>query len=148
MGTGNLTELTDADSSGVTAILAGLCSELQIRNVLTVHVSPHTVRTVEEHDLARRIMFAARNDGALPRGYHPGLLQIHDRKPFPASIEDIEALAAEVRDANFRIVTAEDGIHIFNSNGHAVAQGRVRTLRRAWRRERTARMPSISAPNS
>ena len=29
MGTGNLTELTDADSSGVTAILAGLCSELR-----------------------------------------------------------------------------------------------------------------------
>src|SRR5690606_3230247 len=39
MGTGNLTELTDADSSGVTAILAGLCSELRVGNVLTVHVS-------------------------------------------------------------------------------------------------------------
>ena len=122
MGTGNLTELTDADSSGVTAVLAGLCSELEIRNVLAVHVSPHTVRTIEEHDLARRILFAARNDGALPRSYHPGLLQIHDRKPFTASIEDIEALAADVRDANFRIVTAEDGIHVFNGKGHAVAK--------------------------
>ncbi|TJW10950.1 MAG: dihydropteroate synthase [Mesorhizobium sp.] len=122
MGTGNLTELTDADSSGVTAILAGLCSELQIRNVLAVHVSPHTVRTIEEHDIARRVMLAARTDGALPRGYHAGLLQIHDRKPFPASIEDIEAWAAEVRDANFRIMAAEDGIHIFNGKGHAVAR--------------------------
>jgi hypothetical protein len=27
-----------------------------------------------------------------------------------------------VRDANFRIMTAEDGIHIFNAKGHAVAQ--------------------------
>lgn len=122
MGTGNLTELTDADSSGVTAMLAGLCSELAIRNVLVVHVSPHTVRTVEEHDVARRIMFAAKNDGALPRGYHPGLLQVHDRKPYAASIEDIAALAAEVRDANFRIMTAEDGIHVFNGKGHQVAQ--------------------------
>ena len=122
MGTGNLTELTDADSSGVTAILAGLCSELSVRNVLTVNVSPHTVRTVEEHDLARRILFAARNDGALPRGYDAGLLQIHDRKPFPATREDIEALAAEVRDANFRIQTSEDGIHIFNAKGHRVAK--------------------------
>jgi dihydropteroate synthase-like protein len=121
MGTGNLTELTDADSSGVTAILAGLCSELSIRNVLVVHVSPHTVRTVEEHDLARRILFAAKNDDALPRGYHSGLLQIHDRKPYPASIDDIAALAAEVRDANFRILTAEDGIHVFNGKGHRVA---------------------------
>ncbi len=122
MGTGNVTELTDADSSGVTALLAGLCSELDIRNVLAVHVSPHTVRTIEEHDLARRILFAAKNDGALPRSYHPGLLQIHDRKPFAASVEDIAELAAAVRDANFRIVTAEDGIHVFNSKGHAVAQ--------------------------
>ncbi len=121
MGTGNLTELTDADSSGVTAILAGLCSELSIRNVLVVHVSPHTVRTVEEHDIARRILFAAKNDGALPRGYHPGLLQVHDRKPYPASIDDIAALAAEVRDANFRILTAEDGIHVFNGKGHRIA---------------------------
>lgn len=121
MGTGNLTELTDADSSGVTAVLAGLCSELQIRNVLAVHVSPHTLRTIEEHDIARRILFAAKNDGALPRSYHPGLLQVHDRKPFTASTEDIAALAAEVRDANFRIMTAEDGIHVFNGKGHAVA---------------------------
>jgi dihydropteroate synthase-like protein len=122
MGTGNLTELTDADSAGVTALLAGLCSELEIRNVLAVHVSPHTVRTIEEHDLARRILFAAKSDGALPRSYHPGLLQVHDRKPFAASIDDIATLAAEVRDANFRIMTAEDGIHVFNSKGHAVAQ--------------------------
>jgi len=121
MGTGNLTELTDADSSGVTAMLAGLCSELGVRNALVVHVSPHTVRTVEEHDIARRILFAARADSALPRGYHPGLLQIHDRKPYAASLEDITALAADVRDANFRIMTAEDGIHIFNGKSHAVA---------------------------
>jgi dihydropteroate synthase-like protein len=122
MGTGNLTELTDADSSGVTALLAGLCSELDIRNVLAVHVSPHTVRTIEEHDLARRILFAAKGDGALPRSYDPGLLQVHDRKPFAASIDDIASLAAEVRDANFRIMTAEDGIHVFNNKGHTVAQ--------------------------
>src|SRR5262249_16892646 len=32
MGTGNLTELTDADSGGVTAALLGICSELSIRN--------------------------------------------------------------------------------------------------------------------
>ncbi|MGB3896928.1 MAG: DUF6513 domain-containing protein [Mesorhizobium sp.] len=121
MGTGNLTELTDADTSGITAILAGLCSELNIRNVLAVHVSPHTARTIEEHDIARRVLYAAKQDGALPRGYHPGLLQIHDRRPFTASLEDIESLAADVRDANFRIATAPDGIHVFNGRGHAVA---------------------------
>ncbi|MRG58121.1 dihydropteroate synthase [Phyllobacterium sp. SYP-B3895] len=122
MGTGNLTELTDADSSGVTAVLAGLCSELSIQNVLVVNVSPHTVRTVEEHDRARRIMFAAKEDHALPRGYDAGLLQVHDRKPYPHSIQDIETLATDVRDANFRIMTAPDGVHIFNGKGHGTAQ--------------------------
>lgn len=122
MGTGNLTELTDADSSGVTALLAGICSELAIGNVLVVNVSPHTVRTVEEHDRARRIMFAAREDHALPRGYDAGLLQVHDRKPYPHTIDDINALAADVRDANFRIMTAPDGVHIFNGKGHRSAK--------------------------
>jgi len=121
MGTGNLTELTDADTSGITAVLAGICSELMIRNVLVVNVSPHTVRTVEEHDIARRIMFAAKRDHALPRGYDAGLLQVHDRKPYPNSKEDIDALAQAVRDANYRIMTAPDGIHIFNRNSHRVA---------------------------
>ena len=96
--------------------------ELEIRNVLVAHVSPHTVRTIEEHDVARRVMFAARNDGALPRSYHPGLLQVHDRKPFAASTDDIDTLAAEVSDANFRIMTAEDGIHVFNGKEHKVSK--------------------------
>ncbi|WP_416798468.1 DUF6513 domain-containing protein [Ciceribacter azotifigens] len=122
MGTGNLTELTDADSSGVTAVLLGVCSELSIGNVLVVNVSPHTGRTVEEHDRARRIMYAAKQDGALPKGYDPGLLQVHDRKPFPYSHDDIAALASTVRDANFRIMTAPDGVHVFNARGHRTGQ--------------------------
>ena len=72
MGTGNLTELTEADTSGITAVLLGICSELAIRNVLTVQVSPHTRRTLEEHDAARRLMFAAREDQALPKEYGAG----------------------------------------------------------------------------
>ena len=67
MGTGNLTELTDADSVGVTALLLGICSELDIANVLTVQVSPHTRRTIQEHDAARRIMYAAATDEACRR---------------------------------------------------------------------------------
>jgi dihydropteroate synthase-like protein len=122
MGTGNLTELTDADSGGVTAALLGICSELSIRNVLLVQVSPHTRRTLEEHDAARRMMFAARADHSLPKDYGRALLQLHDRSPFPHSPADIAELAREVKDANFRIDTAEDGIHVYNRDGHHVAQ--------------------------
>lgn len=122
MGTGNLTELTEADSGGITAVLVGLCSELDIRNVLTVQVSPHTRRTIEEHDAARRLMFAASADGALPKGYGAGLLQLHDQSPYPLSNQEITELASEVRDVSFRIMTAEDGIHVFNRDGHYIGR--------------------------
>ncbi|NDB67982.1 MAG: dihydropteroate synthase [Methylocystaceae bacterium] len=121
MGTGNLTELTDADTAGVTAAMLGICSELNIRHLLTVQVSPHTRRTIQEHDAARRLMYAARADGALPKGYSNALLQIHDRRPFATTSEDISELARELRDANFRIETSEQGIHIFSKNFHEVS---------------------------
>jgi len=118
MGTGNLTELTDADSDGVTAALLGICSELYIRNLLVVQVSPHTRRTIQEHDAARRIMFAARDDATIPKDYGSALLSLHDRKPFPNTPTEIAELAAQVKDANFRIETGVDGIHVYNRDGH------------------------------
>jgi dihydropteroate synthase-like protein len=121
MGTGNLTELTDADSAGVTAAMLGICSELGIRNLLTVQVSPHTRRTLQEHDAARRLMFAARADRALPKGYSDALLQVHDKRPYSATPLEIAELARELRDANFRIEAAEDGLHICAKNFHRVA---------------------------
>ena len=120
MGTGNLTELTDADSQGVTAILLGICSELQIRNVLVVQVSPHTRRTIQEHDATRRLMYRAREDESLPKGYGGGLLSLHDLRPYPDTPEQIAARV--VRDQNYRIEVAEDGIHIYNRDGHHVAR--------------------------
>jgi dihydropteroate synthase-like protein len=122
MGTGNLTELTDADSQGVTAMLIGICTELQIRNVLIVQVSPHTRRTVEEHDAARRLMYRAREDGNLPKGYDAGLLSLHELRPYPDTPEQIDAKAKEIRDANYRIEAATDGLHIYNREGHHVAE--------------------------
>jgi dihydropteroate synthase-like protein len=122
MGTGNLTELTDADSAGITAMMLGICSELNVRNLLVVQVSPHTRRTIQEHDAARRIMFAARADGGLPKDYGDALLALHDRRPFPNAPNEIAGFAEQVKDDNFRIEVAEDGIHVYNRKGHHVAQ--------------------------
>jgi dihydropteroate synthase-like protein len=122
MGTGNLTELTDADTTGITAVLLGVASELHIRHVLIVQVSPHTRRTIEEHDLARRIMYASRAEHDLPKDYADGLLSLHSRRPFPQSPEEIAEAAREVRDKNFRIEIAEDGVHIYNREGHHVTK--------------------------
>jgi dihydropteroate synthase-like protein len=122
MGTGNLTELTDADTTGITAVLLGIASELNVRHVLVVQVSPHTRRTIEEHDLARRIMFASRAEHDLPKDYASGLLALHARRPFPQTPAEIAESAGEVRDKNFRIEIAEDGIHIYNRDGHHITQ--------------------------
>jgi dihydropteroate synthase-like protein len=122
MGTGNLTELTDADSAGVTAMLMGICSELAIRAVLVVQVSPHTRETIAEHDFARRLMFAARANSDLPRNYGARLLQVHDRVPFVQTADDVVTLARAVRDPNYRIATAEDGIHVFNNSIHEIGR--------------------------
>jgi dihydropteroate synthase-like protein len=130
MGTGNLTELTDADSGGVTAMLMGVCSELTIRNVLVVQVSPHTRRTIQEHDAARRLMFAARSEGRLPNDISDALLQLHARRPFPNSAGEISDLAAKVTDANFRIEIGEDGIHTYNRSGHHVTEDALTTFPR------------------
>ena len=122
MGTGNLTELTDADTTGITAVLLGIASELHIRHVLVVQVSPHTRRTIEEHDLARRLMYASREENDLPKDYTDALLSLHSKRPFPQTSQEIAAAAAEVRDKNFRIEIAEDGIHVYNRDGHHVAK--------------------------
>jgi dihydropteroate synthase-like protein len=122
MGTGNLTELTDADTAGITAMLLGIASELHIHNVLVVQVSPHTRRTIQEHDCARRILYAARANNDLPKDYDDGLLALHARQPYVSTLTEIAENAAAVRDKNFRIEVAEDGVHIYNRDGHHVAQ--------------------------
>ncbi|MFM7083431.1 MAG: dihydropteroate synthase [Hyphomicrobium sp.] len=122
MGTGNLTELTDADSLGVTAALLGIASELRITNLLIVQVSPHTRRTIEEHDVTRRVMFRSREDRTLPKGLDGRLLSLHDLMPYLSEPKDIEKMYREVKDTNFRIEVAVDGIHIYNRNGHYISQ--------------------------
>ena len=117
MGTGNVTELTDADTTGMSALLLGIGSELKIGAVLTTEVSPHCRSAVREADIARRMLLAAKNDGRLPRGYHAGLMALRDRKPFPYSRAEIELTAAAVKDANYRIQLNSDGVHLFNREG-------------------------------
>jgi dihydropteroate synthase len=121
MGIGNLTELTDADTTGINALLMGLCSELNITAVLAVQVSPHCRTAIKEFDYARRMFFAAKQANALPQGFGGGLMALHDPKGFATTTEEIAKLAAQIRDANYRIEVAEDGIHIYNRDGHHVS---------------------------
>ena len=117
IGTGNVTELTDADTVGITAVMMGIVSELDVSAILTTEVSGHARTAVAEADRARRIMHAARSDSNLPKGYDDGLLALHDKKPYPATAEEIRELSTMIRDPSFRIQVSEEGIHIFNRDG-------------------------------
>ncbi len=117
MGIGNLTELTHSDSAGTNALLLGIISELEIQHLLATEVSEHCRCAVREADLARRIMYASRLDNIPPKGYNNGLMALHERKPFPYSVEEIKEVAMNIKDPNFRIQVSEDGIHTYNRDG-------------------------------
>jgi dihydropteroate synthase-like protein len=125
MGVGNLTELTEADTSGINALLFGIAAELNVAAVLTTQVSAHARRAVREADWARRIMHAAARHRSLPKGMSGALMTVHDKHPFPDTPAEIAATAAQVRDPNFRVQVAEDGLHVYNRDG-------VRTGTRAF----------------
>jgi dihydropteroate synthase-like protein len=122
MGIGNLTELTEADTSGINATLFGIIAELGITDVLAVQKSPHCRTAIREADLARRIMHAAKSLGRLPVGIDGGLLCLRDRKPFSVTPAEIAETSAGIRDGNFRIEVAGDGIHVYNRDGHHIAR--------------------------
>ena len=123
MGIGNLTELTEADTSGINALLFGIAAELQVAAVLTTQVSPHARRAVREADWARRIMHAAAQQRTLPKGLSEALATVHARHPFPDTPDEIAATAALVRDPNFRVQVSADGLHVYNRDGLRLGHG-------------------------
>lgn len=117
LGVGNITELTHADTSGMNALLLGICSELNINHILATEVSKHACRAIKEADTARRIMYAAKQSNALPKHIDSDLMTAHDNAPFPYQLDEIKDFASEIRDPSFRIQTSPDGIHIYNRDG-------------------------------
>ncbi|WEY41615.1 DUF6513 domain-containing protein [Paraburkholderia sp. SUR17] len=117
MGIGNVTELTEADTSGINAVLFGMAAELRIAAVLTTSVSQHARRAVREADVARRVMHAARTAQVLPKGIDARLATVHEKRPFPYSPAEIDEIAQGVRDPNFRVQVSTQGIHVYNRDG-------------------------------
>ena len=114
MGVGNVTELTDADSTGINALLTGVMSELQIRYALTTEVASWARGSVRELDLARRLMHYARRRGVLPKEIDDGLLTIKDRRVDCPSEAELREMQRMVTDPNFRIFADREAIYAFN----------------------------------
>ena len=76
MGTHHLSEMTDADSTGINALLMGFAQELNLAFVLTTEVAPWAKGSVRELDAARRLMHYALNEGIPPKRLDDSLLTI------------------------------------------------------------------------
>ena len=116
LGLGNLTELTDADTTGVTAVMAGIITELQIDYVLTTEVISWARGAVAELDLARNLMYYAWKHKVLPKHLDDGLLTVKDPPFEPYTEEELRLIQSKVRDRNFRIFTDLDYIYVFNNH--------------------------------
>ncbi len=118
MGIGNLTELTDVDSSGVNTLLLAVCQELGIRSVLTTQVISWARTSVRECDLARRLVYHAVTHRTLPKHLEPRLVLLRDATTLQRTEDEVNELASLIRDRNFRVFLAGDQIHVLNRDLH------------------------------
>jgi dihydropteroate synthase-like protein len=116
MGIGNLTELTDVDSTGVNTLLIGLCQELGVKSVLTTEVINWARTSVKEIDLARRLMYHAVTRQTLPKHIEPGLVALRDTKLPRFGLKALSEMAARVKDPNWRIFAEDGQIVAFNAS--------------------------------
>jgi dihydropteroate synthase len=116
MGIGNLTELTEADTTGVTAILIGFCEEVGIRHVLTTEVIDWARGAVTEAVLAAKLMHFARDQGTPPKHVNGQLLTVKDDDFRPYAEAELRELHDAVRDPNIRIFADADSLYAFNAD--------------------------------
>ncbi|HEX3834597.1 MAG TPA: DUF6513 domain-containing protein [Solirubrobacteraceae bacterium] len=114
MGIGNLTELTEADTTGVTALLIGFCQEVGIGAVLTTEVIGWARGAVRETVLAAQIMHLAQRQARPPKHIDPGLVTTRDESMRAPSEEELRAMQAQVSDANYRLFADAQWLYAFN----------------------------------
>jgi dihydropteroate synthase-like protein len=111
MGLGNL---TDADSVGINALMAGVVAELGIDYVLTTEVISWARGSVRELDVARRLMDYAVRNRVLPKGLDDRLVALKDT-PFTTYTEaELREMQRHVRDKHFRVFTDREQVYVFN----------------------------------
>jgi dihydropteroate synthase-like protein len=80
LGVGNVTELMDADSVGVNALLALLSSEVGASILLTTEKSDKTQGSVREVATASKMMFLAKRRASVPQDLYIDLLLLKDKR--------------------------------------------------------------------
>ncbi|NLI93787.1 MAG: PTS mannitol transporter subunit IIABC [Peptococcaceae bacterium] len=120
MGLGNVTELADADSTGINALMMGIAGELQINYILTTEVSHRAKGAVQEVNLARRLIRKAIFEQRVPKHLDESLLTIKDPSGNSYDKAELYAMHQVIRDRNYRIFV-HDQIYVFNA--HSFYQG-------------------------
>ncbi len=116
MGIGNLTELTEADSAGVTALLIGFCQEIGIRAVLTTEVIGWARGAVREAVLAAQIMHLAQRLSRPPKHLDGSLVTSKDEKIRTPPEAELRAMQEQIADPNYRIYADGEWIYTFNGD--------------------------------
>jgi len=80
VGVSNVSELFDADSVGINALLARLSSEVGGNILLATEQSPKARGTVAEEVVAAKMMFLAKKRGAVPKDLGIDLLILKDKR--------------------------------------------------------------------
>lgn len=133
-GVGNVTELMDADSPGINALLAGLASEVGASILLTTEGSDKARGSVGELATASRMMFLAKRRSSVPKDLGLDLLLLKDKRnreePYSRRVEmetqvimakGVKAAQFDPR-GHFKIMVDRDGESIvalhFSTAGH------------------------------
>jgi dihydropteroate synthase-like protein len=90
-GVGNVTELMDADSIGINALVAGIASEIGASILLTTENSDKAKGSIRELAIASKMMFMAKKRGSVPKDLGLDLLVFKDKRireePYNREIE-------------------------------------------------------------
>jgi dihydropteroate synthase-like protein len=121
MGVGNVSELTEADSAGMHALLVGFCQELGITSVLTTRVIHWAAGAVRELAIARQLMKAAVDARSFPKHIDDRLVMLRAGKPIAHGLDELRRLQAQLRDPNFRIFVEDGRLVAMNHEIFAVA---------------------------
>jgi dihydropteroate synthase-like protein len=100
VGVSNVTELMDADSVGVNALLARLSSEVDASILLATEKSDKAKGTVSEEVAAAKMMFLAKKRGSVPKDLGIDLLILKDKRVHEEPYDKKLEAKAKVVDAS------------------------------------------------
>jgi dihydropteroate synthase-like protein len=95
VGVSNVTELFDADSVGINALLARLSSEVNASMLLATEKSSKAQGTVREEAVAAKMMFLAKRRGSVPKDLGIDLLVLKDKRNYEEAYD--KSLEAEAQ---------------------------------------------------